>query len=629
MRRAFAACLALLTVQTASAQTAPPAASDAAAAAPLDKALVKELAKGRMIAQIESGGRYPKAAFSPNPALLKPYAGASVGAPVAYQLVQGTEFADAPAAQALAQQVVDRLLQGWKGPAETIPVRITASPHYHAEATPSGMILVSLGVFSGDPTHGAATVDELALLLGHELSHVLLRHVQEGNRMLAIGRAVDVAASGLLLYAAASKSERSGLSIDMQGDPKLFRASLIGSLATTTLLNDMLAPHFDRAKELEADRLGIDLARRAGYVVTEAEAAAFLGRHSADQASQSQRMESLSTLLVALNAEVANRMKKVGKGNLAPLVDSVVTAIGGKAVGALGDMVARQARGHPDPVERTAFSVSYIQQNYADGGRGPGGALLRRNVRDIGLVASAPGMPVLLDRVRRADEIDRRLTASLADKTGADTEEAVSDTLDMAGFSTATIAAVKKAASGGKGGAKGSKAKAAAPEVPAVAAAAGFTDDRAAYTARIQGLLQQVSGKGGDARATYRRGLAMPLPPVVLAQQLAQTPHDASNAVELDTVVDQYGRALGSRDPVLDLMVASAMAKGDTAAAEIAAARCSTYDGGRLYSRCVGYLGYDPTDGFTPPKTLQGKKAFLTKPLMKGLQSLKSFKDLF
>jgi Zn-dependent protease with chaperone function len=633
IRHTFLSCLALLVGQEGLAQSVPRPSASPATVSSLNKPLLKELGKGRLIDHIESRGKYPKAAFRPDSTLLKPYASAAVGAPVAYQMVQGTEFADAPAAQALAQQVVHQLLRGWKGPPESISVRIVASPHYHAEATPTGLILVSLGTFSGDPTEGAATVDELALLLGHELSHILLRHMEDQNGMLAIGRVVNVAAGGLLLYSAANRSQMSGRQFDMRGDPKLFRASLISSLATTTILKDLLAPSFDRGKELEADRLGIDLARRAGFVVTEAEAAAFIGRHSADQASQSQRMASLSTLLIALNAEVAARTAGASQGRFGPIFDSALNAVGSKAIGAISTVVAEQTRSHPDPTERAAFSIRYIQQNYSEGARGAGGVLLRRNVRDIGLVASSPGMPLLLQRVRRADEVDRRLTASLADATGADTEKAVAETLRMAGFSTATVATVKKVEGGNTGHGKGQKRQGAVAKSGSAsgepAMAAGFADDRAAYTARIQGMLQQVSGNGIDARVTYRRGLAMPLAPVHLAQQFGQTPHDATNAVELDAVVERYGKALGTSDPLLDLKVASAMAKGDTAAAEVAAARCSSYENGRLYSRCAGYLGYDPTNYATPAKTEEGKKAFIAKPLEKGLQSLKSLKDIF
>lgn len=112
----------------------------------------------------------------------------------------------------------------------------------NAFATPGGYILITRGLLAR--MHSEA---ELAGVLAHEMSHVLQKHhlkAIQKNAMVAIG--VDVAG----LYAAQKGAQRTA---------QLERVASVGT--------ELYARGLDRDDELEADRMGVVIAARAGYNV--------------------------------------------------------------------------------------------------------------------------------------------------------------------------------------------------------------------------------------------------------------------------------------------------------------------------------------------------------------------------
>ena len=98
-----------------------------------------------------------------------------------------------------------------------------------------------MALYSGLVTKLNATDDELAQVLGHEIAHALAKHSAE-KMSVAMASTVGVAAVGVA-------SKRTGLA--------LAGASLAAALAVQR-------PN-SRAAESEADRIGIELAAKAGY----------------------------------------------------------------------------------------------------------------------------------------------------------------------------------------------------------------------------------------------------------------------------------------------------------------------------------------------------------------------------
>lgn len=116
---------------------------------------------------------------------------------------------------------------------------VITAPEVNAWCMPGGKI----AVYSGLIEKLNVTDDELAAVIGHEIAHALREHARErvseqmGTGLLASG--IDIIAS---LYG-------------IQG---------AGKLANTGLQLTMGLPH-SRVQETEADRMGVELAARAGY----------------------------------------------------------------------------------------------------------------------------------------------------------------------------------------------------------------------------------------------------------------------------------------------------------------------------------------------------------------------------
>lgn len=98
------------------------------------------------------------------------------------------------------------------------------------------------------------TDDELAQVMGHEISHALAKHSAEKMSVAAIGSAVVAVAA--VAVAASDKSHSSQQR--QQNIENTQKIAALGAMAFITLPNS-------RTTETEADRMGIELAARAGY----------------------------------------------------------------------------------------------------------------------------------------------------------------------------------------------------------------------------------------------------------------------------------------------------------------------------------------------------------------------------
>ena len=123
---------------------------------------------------------------------------------------------------------------GWAWEANVI-----STPEVNAWCMPGGKIAVYTGLIE----KLQVTDDELAAVIGHEIGHALREHARE--------RISEQMGTGLL----ASVADIIGASYGIQG---------VGKIANTGLDLAMTLPH-SRLQETEADRIGVELAARAGY----------------------------------------------------------------------------------------------------------------------------------------------------------------------------------------------------------------------------------------------------------------------------------------------------------------------------------------------------------------------------
>ncbi|MDQ3558839.1 MAG: M48 family metalloprotease [Pseudomonadota bacterium] len=145
----------------------------------------------------------------------------------------GGVYSDPEVEEAIAK-VVSRVVAASDDPSRTYKVTILNSPVANAFALPGGYLYVTRGLI-------ALTNDssELAAVLSHEMAHVLLDHAIQRARIVEQNDIVERVATDVLSDPDESQSARAGSRL---------------SLAT-----------FSRNQEVEADRIGITIAGRAGF----------------------------------------------------------------------------------------------------------------------------------------------------------------------------------------------------------------------------------------------------------------------------------------------------------------------------------------------------------------------------
>ncbi|MEA3279149.1 MAG: M48 family metalloprotease, partial [Thermodesulfobacteriota bacterium] len=115
---------------------------------------------------------------------------------------------------------------------------------YNAFATPAGNIFINSGLFEAMDNE-----DELAGILGHEIAHVVCRHISqkiERSKKIGIGTLAGIAA-GIFLGAGGAAAAASAVSI--------------GSMAA----GQSLSLAYSREDEMQADQLGLKYTTKAGY----------------------------------------------------------------------------------------------------------------------------------------------------------------------------------------------------------------------------------------------------------------------------------------------------------------------------------------------------------------------------
>ncbi len=145
----------------------------------------------------------------------------------------GGIYSDPPVEEAVAR-VVSRLVAASDDPSRRYKITILNSPVANAFALPGGYLYITRGLVAL-----TAESSELAAVLSHEMAHVLLNHALERAKVVEQADIVERVATDVLSDPSASQSTRAGSRL---------------TLAT-----------FSRNQEIEADRVGITIAGRAGF----------------------------------------------------------------------------------------------------------------------------------------------------------------------------------------------------------------------------------------------------------------------------------------------------------------------------------------------------------------------------
>lgn len=156
----------------------------------------------------------------------------------------------APQAETYLRRLTDKLLAGWPQPAPAVRVHLTSNTQYRAEALGSGTIYVSAGVLQQ-----AESEDEVAALLAHELSHLLLAHFSDTPVFGAQRKLATLALLGMM-----SRDEKAAA-----GNASGLSGVALGTVIADGVAQNVLQNSWNREQEARADQLASDLVVKAGY----------------------------------------------------------------------------------------------------------------------------------------------------------------------------------------------------------------------------------------------------------------------------------------------------------------------------------------------------------------------------
>jgi predicted Zn-dependent protease len=142
---------------------------------------------------------------------------------------------------------------------EQVPgqVIVVANDQMDAGSTADGNIYIS-----GGYVRELKNEDQLAALLAHELSHVLLRH-HDSNALSRVQKQVaSFASAGMGIRNILEKASVSAAGSILSPEQKKILQKMELMISVTDIA---LSPAWGRRQEAEADRLGMDLMVRAGY----------------------------------------------------------------------------------------------------------------------------------------------------------------------------------------------------------------------------------------------------------------------------------------------------------------------------------------------------------------------------
>lgn len=427
-----------------------------------------------------------------------------------------------PEAERYLERLRDRLLAGWPYavPQPRPRIELTGSRATNAAALPDGTIAVSLGTITR-----AESEDAVAFVLGHEMSHLLLRHQQRRQDQTQAMENLSEAMGQLAILGGALSSARvsqAGGATQVQGatsagSRQFMLQAALGQVAAGEAVVVLADPGWNRRQEEQADLLGLDLASNAGYDPGAARAV-FQGLVE-QQARAREQAEPLGAQLLALYSASGGS----GNASLTQFLGAAVPKLYGSARRSLADQ-------HPEPADRLAWA-----ENYSTRLAPPGRAAPRGGLDALRAQAGWRRAVVALNRARESHEARE----------------------------------------------EGSPAQALRAAQEAVAAAPDWWG--AHYTL---GLALKAGGQAAAGRAALHRALRQPGAPYPAHALAAQEAAQAGDRIGALALLDQAGQEFGSRELVLPDRIALQTRLGDREGAAADLAACGRAGNPRLREKC-------------------------------------------
>ena len=212
-------------------------------------------------------------------------------------------------------------------------VYLTADAELNAEATPDGNIYLNWGLL-----RNLGTEDDVAAVIAHELSHVLLRH-HDSNMVSHYQKVAQWYQHAGVATSAALRGMRNN---SPAGLKKGEVSQLNNVQALVNLTTKVVLPSYQRSQEREADLLGVDLLVRAGYSPDGMTNVMSVLKQGYDNARRDPNPVQMANLLASIAA--GNNQQKVLAG-----IELLGMAFG---------------EDHPDPQARSDDAGNYLANYY-------------------------------------------------------------------------------------------------------------------------------------------------------------------------------------------------------------------------------------------------------------------------
>lgn len=290
---------------------------------------------------------------------------------------------DIPMLQAYLQGIVNRLAKGWPGEAPPLQVRIVDSNIFGPSADAYGNVFVPLGMLES-----VESEDEIAAMLGHEISHVLLHHHDrmaafKQQKDMVVGLATSVVVGSVVAGTGVDRS--TGQMKFVSKDPLRTQNTISKTMIYGALINsfseNVWSTAWARTQEDQADLLGTDLMIRAGYAPRGAS-------YSLERLNDYQGKQAplLSSFLAERKSAMTESLTQLDLNRLTKELNAFVN--GGLST-SLQAATGYFQRVHMSPLDRDAELRSYLQREYAQQRRARVDKRSWPKVRDAAPVAVA------------------------------------------------------------------------------------------------------------------------------------------------------------------------------------------------------------------------------------------------
>ncbi|WP_432452891.1 MULTISPECIES: M48 family metalloprotease [unclassified Agarivorans] len=262
-----------------------------------------------------------------------------------------------PYAELYLNEILEKLLAQWDQPLEKkVNIVISADRNYSALAT-QDTIVVTQGVLAD-----VESEDELAFIIAHELSHILLKH-QNSNEYFEkqsalVSKATNVAMAAATIKDLDSSKTANGYKIvarNSRESQEMVEKSYRIGVSINRLSRDVISSSMSRTDEDEADLLGIDLLVKAGY----------------SPRAYKDTMERLESSLVFNKTQLEEKKKDFKSFvSMATKANKNVTGLNWETVGymaaneAATNLLQKFADRHNSPAERKIDITAYVKREY-------------------------------------------------------------------------------------------------------------------------------------------------------------------------------------------------------------------------------------------------------------------------